>query len=117
VEEITTYQDLPVYKLRSLDGLNIQPGDSGGGIWYQGNLVGSNWMVAAKSTLIQDQSGNLERANRVYTEISYGAVLAIDGKLLQVNTPTPIAPLTANPTNLADLARLGQLATQSENTP
>jgi hypothetical protein len=114
VEKITTYQDLPVYRLRSLDGRNIQPGDSGGGIWFKSELVGNNWMVEAKST---PNSAQPEKADRVYTEISIGAALAIDGDLLGVNSPTPVAPMAANPINQADQARFGLLTTQSGNIP
>jgi len=72
VEEIDTYQDEPVFKLRSLDGQAIQPGDSGGGIWHDGCLVGNTWTVTAKDIIPSDEA-NLE--NFVYTDTSYGAVL------------------------------------------
>jgi hypothetical protein len=36
-------QDLPVYNLRSLGGEAIVQGDSGGGVWYNGKLVGNTW--------------------------------------------------------------------------
>jgi hypothetical protein len=35
-EDVSTYKDVTVYKLRSLDGKPIQSGDSGGGVWYEG---------------------------------------------------------------------------------
>jgi hypothetical protein len=71
IEEISTYQGVPVYKLRSLEGDPIQPGDSGGGIWHEGVLVGNNWMVEAITN-----GSNLE-ATRVYTDVSYAAALSV----------------------------------------
>ncbi len=75
VEEVAIYNNEPVYKLRSLDGQPIQPGDSGGGIWYDGCLVGNNWTVTARSTTTPEES--VEEI-LVYTDTSYGAILPDD---------------------------------------
>jgi hypothetical protein len=72
VDEITIYENEPVYKLRSLDGQPIQPGDSGGGVWYDGCLVGNNWTVTARSTSTPE---DLVQENLVYTDTSFGAIL------------------------------------------
>jgi len=72
IEEISTYQGVPIYKLRNLDGDPIQPGDSGGGVWHEGVLVGNNWMVEAIS------NGNSVEITRVYTDVSYASVLSVD---------------------------------------
>jgi hypothetical protein len=72
IEEISTYQGIPVYKLRNLEGEPIQPGDSGGGVWHEGMLVGNNWMVEAIS------NGNSVETTRVYTDVSYAAVLSVE---------------------------------------
>jgi hypothetical protein len=40
---IDDYHNLPVIRFRLLDGKAIRPGDSGGGVWYQGELVGNTW--------------------------------------------------------------------------
>ena len=37
------YKGLPVFKVRSLDGQPIISGDSGGGMWHDGKLVGNMW--------------------------------------------------------------------------
>jgi len=51
VESITSIRGLPVIRLRGLEGRPVQGGDSGGGIWYEGSLVGNMWYTAiAKST-------------------------------------------------------------------
>ena len=78
VEEVTTYNDHPVYKLRCPDGQTIQPGDSGGGIWYKGILVANNWTVTARSTITPGSSYSSEETNTVYTNISYAANLSED---------------------------------------
>jgi hypothetical protein len=75
VDEITIYENEPVYKLRSLDGEPIQPGDSGGGIWHDGCLVGNNWTVTAQSTITPEES---VEENIVYTDTSYGAILPVE---------------------------------------
>ena len=79
VEEVITYQGLPAYRLRSLDGQPIQPGDSGGGIWYKGRLVGNNWVtLIEKSADGVETSGNSEGKDFFYTGMSIGAMLTND---------------------------------------
>ena len=79
VEEIITYKGLPAYRLRSLDGQPIIPGDSGGGIWYKGSLVGNNWVTLAESSgSVAEASGNSGDENIVYTDLSYAAILPLD---------------------------------------
>jgi hypothetical protein len=79
VEEIITYEGLPAYRLRSLDRQPIQPGDSGGGIWYKGVLVGNHWVtLKEKSGSVAETSGNLEEENTRYTDLSYAAILSVD---------------------------------------
>jgi len=75
VEEVITYNGQPVYKLRTQDGRVIQPGDSGGGIWYQGCLVGNNWTVTAKSTLTPEDPDGFDEENMIFTDTSFGAIL------------------------------------------
>lgn len=43
VTEITTFDGRASFTLRSLDGNAIIQGDSGGGIWHSGKLVGNMW--------------------------------------------------------------------------
>lgn len=50
------YQQLPVFKLHTLDGQSIICGDSGGGVWLEGKLVGNMW---GRETVQQSQGGNL----------------------------------------------------------
>jgi len=44
VVELFEVEGLPAFRLQSLDGSVILPGDSGGGIWLDGQLVGNMWM-------------------------------------------------------------------------
>jgi hypothetical protein len=68
----------PIYRLRSLDGLPILPGDSGGGVWVDGALAGNLWanlLVEANdphaTTMLGSDSGDL-----YHSEISYAAILS-----------------------------------------
>ena len=40
---LAQYKGLTVFKVRSLDGQAIQSGDSGGGMWHNGQLIGNLW--------------------------------------------------------------------------
>ena len=78
IEEIITYKGLPAYRLRSLDGQPIQPGDSGGGIWFNGVLVGNNWVTLMETNdSIVETSGNSDEENLIYTDLSYAAILSV----------------------------------------
>jgi len=77
VESIEERWGQPAYELRSANGENIMPGDSGGGLWLGEYFVGTMW----KSWLdYQWNWESLEREQK-WTEISYGAQLPenIDG--------------------------------------
>ena len=51
VESVTTFQGVPVFRLKGLEGRPVQGGDSGGGVWYEGSLVGNLWnTIMAEST-------------------------------------------------------------------
>ena len=51
VESVTAIRGVPVIRLKGSDGHPVQGGDSGGGIWRDGKLVGNLWYTAiAKST-------------------------------------------------------------------
>ncbi len=43
VEAVESHEGLHSYRLRTLNGESIIPGDSGGGIWFEGQLVGNMW--------------------------------------------------------------------------
>jgi hypothetical protein len=43
IDSVSGKDQRPVYTLRSLDGTPIVPGDSGGGIWVEGELLGNMW--------------------------------------------------------------------------
>jgi hypothetical protein len=67
VESVTTIQGVPVFRLKGLEGRPVQRGDSGGGVWHEGSLVGNLWYtVMTDSThftlfsLIKPDDANLE---------------------------------------------------------
>lgn len=43
VISLDSYNGLPVIRYRIIDGEEIRPGDSGGGLWYRGELMGNTW--------------------------------------------------------------------------
>ena len=76
VEAIGEYQGLPVYILRSLNGNPIIEGDSGGGIWQDGRLVGNMWATITKTTKSNASSSPASgKASSKPTDISYAAML------------------------------------------
>jgi hypothetical protein len=74
---IDWYKGLPVFKLRSLSGQPLKQGDSGGGVWFRGQLVGNTWATlltssgAEKTTAI----GSEVESRPAYTDISIAAML------------------------------------------
>jgi hypothetical protein len=43
IERRLTFQGLPAFQLHAADGSALIPGDSGGGLWFNGYLVGNLW--------------------------------------------------------------------------
>jgi hypothetical protein len=43
IERRVTFRGLPAFQLHAADGSALIPGDSGGGLWYNGLLVGDLW--------------------------------------------------------------------------
>lgn len=76
VAEITQYEGLSALKLRSLNGQPILPGDSGGGIWYKGKLIGNMWAtVQIESTSQQKVAGTSSTTTVLMpTDTSYAAL-------------------------------------------
>jgi len=74
IEEITLSRETPVYKLRFPNGQLLSPGDSGGGVWYGGTLVGNNWLILMIQT-IEVSSGTIQPASETQTPWSYAAIL------------------------------------------
>jgi len=72
------YNSLPAYRLRSLDGQPVIPGDSGGGIWYKGTLIGNNWVTLMETSGSGvETSGNSGEENINYTDLSYAAIFPL----------------------------------------
>jgi hypothetical protein len=73
IEEITTSEVTPVYRLRFPDGGLLSPGDSGGGVWYGESFVGNNWSIVLTYT-ITETSGASDPASETQTDLSYAAI-------------------------------------------
>jgi hypothetical protein len=43
IEKRVNFRGLPAFRLHAADGSALIPGDSGGGVWYDGHLVGDLW--------------------------------------------------------------------------
>jgi hypothetical protein len=73
------FEGEPVYQIRCLEGQGLQKGDSGGGVWYNGSLIGNNWAVLvdkkAVDTVSQDEPGNAAVSDTSYTAILKVSVL------------------------------------------
>jgi len=74
VESVTTVEGLPALKLRSLDGELIIKGDSGGGIWLEGQLVGNMWKSEVVSGL-RSWITSLFNSKGAHEYTSYAALL------------------------------------------
>jgi hypothetical protein len=92
IAKIQMYQGLPVYKLAVLDHDLLIPGDSGGGIWLNGRLVGNNW---ARNPMLL----NLH----IFTQTSLAAPIPTsvpNGEApIVMGTPEPISHASAAPVN------------------
>jgi hypothetical protein len=77
VEEISIIQGVSVYKLHSLDGQALQPGDSGGGVWYAGELIANIWSVIATYS-VEDAFGTRDSTSKNFTDLSYAAVFPLN---------------------------------------
>jgi hypothetical protein len=76
VESVEENKGSPICILRSLNGLPIIAGDSGGGIWQDGQLVGNMWATVLKST-VSNASGSSTQTQAIPrpTDISFAALL------------------------------------------
>ena len=77
VEEVFTFQGLPAYTLRSLNGEPIKCGDSGGGVWHEGQLVGNLWATVEmeKDPITAILTGDVDQSTLRTTNKSFAAVL------------------------------------------
>jgi hypothetical protein len=69
------YKGVSVLKLRNLNGETISPGDSGGGIWFYGKLVGN--MLATVQEKVRSTT-NPTDVTLNFTDLSLAASLPID---------------------------------------
>lgn len=89
VESSTVIRGLPVYQIRSLEGRAVHRGDSGGGIWHDGKLVGNLWyttMAEPESFSLFSSNGS-DQAELEVTDKSYAARYPVD-QLIAVQGPS-----------------------------
>ncbi len=77
VETVFTFRGLPAYTLRSLNGEPIKCGDSGGGVWHEGELVGNLWATVEveKDPITAILTGDADQSSLKATNKSFAAVL------------------------------------------
>ncbi len=76
VVDTSSTRNTPIYNLRRLDGKSFLPGDSGGGVWYNGMLVANTWSILTTRSVI-DTSGNPDLKNATLTDLSYAAIIPV----------------------------------------
>jgi len=74
VQAVSEFEELPIYELRTRDGQALQPGDSGGGVWFRGVLVANNWAVVTTSAP-QAVAGQNGASLKTFTDVNYAAIL------------------------------------------
>lgn len=74
VETVTADAETPRSRLRGADGAVVIPGDSGGGIWYNGQLQGNLWSggVEIRTTWLDRLLGT---SRQTETSLIYSALL------------------------------------------
>lgn len=72
VESVESGATSPVLILRSVDGQVVIPGDSGGGVWVDGKLVGNLW----SRVLVQNKAGETLEAPSLFMAATQPMVIA-----------------------------------------
>ncbi len=72
VESLEDQQGLPSLMLRRENGKPIEPGDSGGGVWYDGRLVGNMWYRVKHRVVSADEDGTASESLRL-TDLAVAA--------------------------------------------
>ncbi len=75
VTAVTEREGVPACLVQTADGTPVVPGDSGGGVWFEGQLAGNLWRNQAAETVIV--SGNSETiVSQTVTDQSVAATFA-----------------------------------------
>jgi hypothetical protein len=62
IELATDYEHQEAWKLQALNGDTLAPGDSGGGIWLNGQWIGNTWAIV----VLEKVNGDLEAEGTIY---------------------------------------------------
>jgi hypothetical protein len=86
VEAHSHYEGVPVMWLVTLDGLPIIQGDSGGGVWFEGRLVGNLWASVYKTEALTPTSRGIAAIIPAYDarELSYYMIDSALGSIHQM---------------------------------
>jgi len=75
VTAVTEREGIPAYLLQTADGTPVLPGDSGGGVWFEGQLAGNLWRNQETETVVV--TGNSETAvSQTVTDRSVAATFS-----------------------------------------
>ncbi len=96
IQEISGYPGTSRMTLRTANGESIEPGDSGGGIWINGRLVGNLWMTIR--TAVSRKNGG-SRPPVLRTDQGIAAVVTGDlvNLLLELQQPLELPPTAESP--------------------
>lgn len=84
VESTSDREGRPILNLRSLDGQSPIRGDSGGGVWFQGQLVGNLWKaVTVESTVQETRIWGSKEVVVTTADISIAARFPLDAQTLE----------------------------------
>jgi hypothetical protein len=92
VESINDREGRPILNLRSLDGQSVIKGDSGGGVWFNGQLAGNLWRAVTVETTLQETRIWGSREITVTTADSFiAARFPLDAQALENMIGTSVA--------------------------
>ena len=71
------FKGLAILQLRILDGQPLMHGDSGGGVWFQGELVANTWTSLVKGSAADNPASLSAEGDSgpVFTDFSFAAIL------------------------------------------
>lgn len=75
VTAVTEREGIPAYLLQTVDGTPVVPGDSGGGVWFEGQLVGNLWRNQAVET-VPTTGGAETMMSQTVTDMSVAAAFS-----------------------------------------
>lgn len=100
VENDADFKNQAVWELQTLYGDHIVPGDSGGGVWLDGQVVGNNWasdMVEERGIL--GITGSEKVPNGTVYAAQFPTEIRLEGNLIKLAALLP----AENPVSSGDI--------------